>query len=128
MKNGRIETYLHSDNVTENKGGAIVCVSCSSDFAARTDQFIGYVKRVAKMAYAASFEEEVPVPLVVEMIDMSASTFGATVVPVSVYEHNAFVLHSFIEDKFPEMKVERELIEKELKEKITIEDIKTIKL
>jgi len=128
MKNGRIETYLHSDNVTENKGGAIVCVSCSSDFAARTDQFIGYVKRVAKMAYAASFDEDVPAKTTIETVVLNADNTGAAVVPMSDQEYTVFVLRSFIEEKFPEMKDERELIEQELKEKITIEDIKIIKL
>lgn len=129
MRNGRIESYLHSDDVTENKGGAIVCVTIKSDFAARTKEFIGYTKRVAKMAYAASFMEEVPekITATVEILgDDSAS--GAAVVPMSVDGHNRFIMNKFIEDQFPEMKTERELIEKELKEPITIEDIKIIKL
>jgi hypothetical protein len=38
---GRIEAYIHSDSVTPNKGGCLVEVQCQTDFAARTDAFIG---------------------------------------------------------------------------------------
>lgn len=51
---GRIETYVHSDSVTPNKGGTMVKVSCQTDFAARTDEFIAFCKRVAKMCYASA--------------------------------------------------------------------------
>jgi translation elongation factor EF-Ts len=50
---GRIEAYLHSDKSVPNKGGALVSAVCTTDFAARTDVFIDFVKLVAKMAFAA---------------------------------------------------------------------------
>ncbi len=53
MSTGRIETYIHSDTTTPHKGGAIVKVTCQTDFAAKTDEFIGFAEKVAKMAYGA---------------------------------------------------------------------------
>lgn len=50
---GRIESYLHSDKSTFNKGGVIVRVESQTDFAAKTDEFIDFAKLVAKRAYAA---------------------------------------------------------------------------
>lgn len=50
---GRIVSYIHSDSITANKGGSIVNVECSTDFAARTEEFIKFSDRVAKMAYAS---------------------------------------------------------------------------
>lgn len=49
---GRIETYLHSDATTPNKGGALVKVACQTDFASRTADFIDFARRAARMAYA----------------------------------------------------------------------------
>ena len=60
MKAGIVTTYVHGDNVTENKGAAVAKVTCRSDFAARTPQFGEFAKRVAKLGYAASFDEELP--------------------------------------------------------------------
>ncbi len=51
---GRIESYLHSDKSVPNKGGSLVRVVCTTDFAARTDLFIEFAKSVAKLAFAAS--------------------------------------------------------------------------
>ncbi len=48
--NGRIVTYIHSDAVTENKAGALVKITCTSDFAARTIEFKGFCDQVAKLA------------------------------------------------------------------------------
>ena len=53
---GRIETYVHSDTVTENKGGCMVLVTCQSDFGARTKEFKMFARKVAKMAYGAEAE------------------------------------------------------------------------
>jgi elongation factor Ts len=50
---GRIETYTHSDKSVPNKGGAIVAVRSQTDFAARTDEFIAFAQKVAKMSFAA---------------------------------------------------------------------------
>jgi translation elongation factor EF-Ts len=52
MNAGRIETYLHSDGSTQNKGGCMVEVLCQTDFGAKSDEFINFCKLVAKMAYA----------------------------------------------------------------------------
>ena len=50
MKPGRIESYVHSDRITENKAGVLVKVECDTDFAAKTDEFKAFTARVAKMA------------------------------------------------------------------------------
>lgn len=48
---GRIEAYVHSDTMTQNKGACIVEVNCQTDFAARTPEFIEFSKLVARLAY-----------------------------------------------------------------------------
>ena len=53
---GRIEVYVHSDAVTENKGACIVRVACETDFGARTDGFKAFAKKVAQFAYGAGAE------------------------------------------------------------------------
>lgn len=53
---GRIESYIHSDSVTQNKGAAVVKVECATDFAARTDGFKTFASKVAKLAYGANAE------------------------------------------------------------------------
>ena len=50
---GRIESYLHSDMTTPNKGGAMVRVESDTDFGSRTDAFVAFARGVAKRAYAA---------------------------------------------------------------------------
>lgn len=52
--NGRIESYIHSDSITKNKGGALVKVSCDTDVAARTGGMQHFAFQVAKYAYAAN--------------------------------------------------------------------------
>lgn len=54
MSAGRIESYLHSDATTPNKGGALVKIACQTDFASRTPEFIDFARRAARMAYAVS--------------------------------------------------------------------------
>lgn len=51
---GRIEYYLHSDNIQENKGGCLVEVICDTDFSAKTDEFKAFAKWIAMMAYGFS--------------------------------------------------------------------------
>ncbi len=48
---GRIEAYIHSDSVTPNKGGCLVEVQCQTDFAARTDAFIAFARKVARLMF-----------------------------------------------------------------------------
>ena len=52
--NGRIETYIHSDSITANKGGAMVKVTCDTDFAAKVAKFKDFCVSVARFAYAAN--------------------------------------------------------------------------
>jgi translation elongation factor EF-Ts len=56
MRAGRVETYMHSDSTTQNKGGAIVLVETDTDFGARTPAFIAFTKQVARLAYATPQE------------------------------------------------------------------------
>ena len=48
---GRIEAYVHSDSVVQNKGGCLVEVQCQTDFAARTDAFIAFARKVAQLMF-----------------------------------------------------------------------------
>lgn len=50
---GRIVSYIHSDKSVPNKAGALVHVTCQTDFAARTDEFIAFADKVAKFSFAA---------------------------------------------------------------------------
>mgnify|MGYP000859495044 CR=1 FL=1 len=50
---GRIESYLHSDNSSSNKGGSLVFIETQTDFSAKTEEFIAFAKEVAKMVYAS---------------------------------------------------------------------------
>jgi translation elongation factor EF-Ts len=61
---GRIETYIHSDNITPNKGGVLIYVKCDTDFAARTPEFIEFSEMAAKRVYGAdalSWEDTIAV-------------------------------------------------------------------
>jgi translation elongation factor EF-Ts len=51
---GRVESYSHSDSITQNKGGSLVKVTCDSEAGSRTREFITFVKMVARYAYASS--------------------------------------------------------------------------
>lgn len=51
---GRIEVYIHSDRITPNKGMGAIEVCAQTDFATRTDEFIEFAKRAARLSYAAS--------------------------------------------------------------------------
>lgn len=53
----RIETYTHSDGMTENKAGAMVKVSAQTDFATRTDVFKELCRKVAKLACGFQTED-----------------------------------------------------------------------
>lgn len=50
--NTRIETYIHSDSIDKNKGGVMVRVSCQSDAASKTSEFIEFCGDVARLSYA----------------------------------------------------------------------------
>ena len=49
---GRVEVYIHSDKAVQNKGACLIELSCETDFCARTEQFIDFSKKAAKMIYA----------------------------------------------------------------------------
>jgi hypothetical protein len=49
----RVESYIHSDSVTPNKGGSLIELHCSTDFAAKTPEFAAFAKEVAKHVYGA---------------------------------------------------------------------------
>jgi translation elongation factor EF-Ts len=51
MKPGRIETYVHSDLTTQNKGVGVVRVLTETDFAARDEQFKLFAARAAMIAF-----------------------------------------------------------------------------
>jgi len=50
----RVECYIHSDSVSQNKGGAFVLVEAQTDFACKTDEFVAFTKKVALLAYGAA--------------------------------------------------------------------------
>jgi hypothetical protein len=54
--NGRIETYLHSDISIQNKCGSMVRITCQSEQGAKTEEFIGFCKDVAK--YSCGFNKD----------------------------------------------------------------------
>ena len=54
---GRIEVYVHSDSVTDNKGACMVEVNCETDFAARTEDFIKFAKLIAQLAYGYNAQD-----------------------------------------------------------------------
>ena len=56
MTTGRIESYIHSDKTTPNKGAALVRVTSDTDFAAKTPEFVDFAKNAAKLAFAAQVE------------------------------------------------------------------------
>lgn len=89
---GRVGSYIHSDSVTPNKGGALVRVTCQTDFAARTDEFIAFVDYVAKRAYAAT------------LADLKSDGWPRIV------------------EAFPEAEEKRVALEKSLKESVKVDD------
>lgn len=53
----RIEAYLHSDNSSENKVGAMVKVTADTDFAVKTDEFKTLAKKIAQLACGFKIDE-----------------------------------------------------------------------
>lgn len=56
MSTGRIECYVHSDSITENKGACVIRVKTKTDFATKGDDFIEFCRECAKYAYASQSE------------------------------------------------------------------------
>ncbi|AXQ68795.1 hypothetical protein HOU00_gp330 [Caulobacter phage CcrPW] len=93
MSVGRISTYTHSDKITPNKGAAVVKVTCQTDFAAKTDEFIAFADKVAKFSFAS----------LVVAGDISG--------------------WKQVIESFPDLEEERQALSKTLKETVTVEDI-----
>lgn len=64
----RIESYIHSDSVTENKAGALVKVSAQTDFATKTEEFKTFSQKVAKLACGMQTDD---VQLLLDSTDLS---------------------------------------------------------
>jgi elongation factor Ts len=54
---GYIACYEHSDNATKNKAAAMVKVTCQTDFAAKTEEFVSFCQRIAKLACGFQIED-----------------------------------------------------------------------
>jgi translation elongation factor EF-Ts len=54
---GRIEAYMHSDSTTQNKAGCLIKVTCQTDFAAKTQQFIEFSKEIAKYCFGSGSDK-----------------------------------------------------------------------
>jgi translation elongation factor EF-Ts len=89
----RVEVYVHSDSITENKGAIIIKVVTTTDFAARTDMFKAFAHKAAMLAYGA-------LPM---RNYMAASDVWSMVIA-----------------KFPELEEERKQLERELREPVTV--------
>jgi translation elongation factor EF-Ts len=105
MSAGRIESYIHSDNITPNKGGVMVRVTCQTDFAARTDEFVAFAKHVAVLAYA----------------------YGAGAQD-STETYTWDELRGVADPAGDPLELERQGLEAKLKEKVTVEEIVVITL
>lgn len=117
--NGRIETYIHSDSINQNKGGVMVKVSCESDFAAKTPEFIEFCQEVARLCYAVLAVKEDKATIIPSFICMLGLNFVAKR-PEDVIEEISEMFEGFANRKAD--------LEKSLKEKIKVEEIVLLKL
>jgi translation elongation factor EF-Ts len=82
-RSGRIESYLHSDAITPNKGGSLVKITCDTDFAARTTEFYLFARSAAKFAYASSAKSWSDIvatyPEMLEQLDKLRTVLGERV-------------------------------------------------
>ena len=99
---GRIETYVHSDSTTQNKGAVIVKVTSETDFAARTDEFKRFAHEVAKMAFG---------------------TLGHTRIFFAGSDVWAMMIA-----KFPDLETQRVSLERELRESVKVTDVALMRL
>ncbi len=102
MTNGRIEIYTHSDSTTENKGAAIVKITTTTDFAARTDVFKMFCRDVAMHAYGV-------------LGHTRGFIAGATVWDIIVRQ-------------YPELEISRLAVGRELGEAIQVTEIALLRL
>ena len=81
---GRVEVYVHSDKITNNKGMAAVKVSCDTDFCAKTEEFKAFTSELAKLAYGAekdTFEDVCSVfPNIKEKLDILRDSLKENIV------------------------------------------------
>lgn len=98
---GRIEVYVHSDSITENKGAIVVKITTTTDFAARTDVFKAFAKKAAMLAYGA--------------------------LPMRNYLAASDVWHMVIA-KFPELEDERKQVERELREPVEVRAVALLRM
>ena len=99
---GRIESYVHSDATTENKGAVLVKITTDTDFAARTPAFKEFARAVAMRAYAA-----LPYPRAY----LAGQDMWQVVIAM-----------------FPDLETQRALLEREMREKITVKEIAILRL
>lgn len=92
--NGRIETYIHSDVTTQNKGAAIIRVTCKSEAGAKTEAFQTFSKKAAQLVYGASAKKWADVIEVFPDIELHRqSTEKSIGEPVEVDEMFISTLH-----------------------------------
>ena len=99
---GRIESYVHSDSTTENKGAVIIKLTTDSDFAARTAEFKAFAKQAAMMAFGA----------LGHMRLFLAAQDGWTMIIA----------------KFPDLEDQRRALERELREAVQITQVTVLRL
>lgn len=103
MRAGRVESYIHSDSITEHKGGVIFLVTCKSDAAAKTDEFKAFCRAIGPLVYAWAVAES----------DM---------------EEAGGNIQAKIEEVFPDIAAVRKEVEKVLKESVAVSEIHWITL
>ena len=102
MVAGRIETYVHSDAITQNKGVAIVKVVTDTDFAARTDEFKTFAREAAMLVFGA-------------MGHTRAFIAGAT-------------MWETVIAKFPDLETKRLEVERDLGETVKVTEMAILRL
>lgn len=102
MTAGRIEAYVHSDSITENKGAALVKVTADTDFAARTDAFKAFAHDVAMYTFGA---------------------LGHTRMVAAGHD-----MWNWVILKFPDMEDRRRALERELGESIKVTEFTILRM
>jgi len=92
---GRIETYIHSDSLTENKGGCIVEFRCSTDFCAKTQEFKDFCKKATLHIYAfGSWAEAVnTMPELGDELNQLSEVLGETILVTK--SHRFLIGHNY---------------------------------
>ncbi len=86
-KEGRIDCYLHHGN----KMGALVEVNCESDFVARNDEFVRFVKDLAMQIAASS-------PTYIKREDVPAEILEHEKSKEEYYKNNCLLEQVFVKD------------------------------